>query len=163
MNIRACVVVSAWLMAGSAMGTVWTFNDPLQGLQEVPPNASPGTGSITGTYDDVSNTLSFNLMFSGLLGNTTAAHFHHAPPGVAGPVTIGSAGFPLGVTSGVYGNTYVLTPTQESQLMAGNWYYNVHTNVFPGGELRGQITLVPSPASLALLGLGGLLAARRWR
>ncbi|GJQ28582.1 MAG: hypothetical protein HBSAPP03_04660 [Phycisphaerae bacterium] len=133
------------------------------GLQEVPPNASPATGVISGTYDDVTNLLTYSLNFTGLVAPTSAAHFHMAPPGVAGPVMIGPAGFPLGVTFGAYGNSHVLTATQETDFLAGLWYFNIHTQVFPGGEIRGQINPVPAPGVAAVLGLGGLLAARRRR
>jgi hypothetical protein len=35
-----------------------------------------------------------------------------------------------------------LTPEQAQQLMAGEWYINVHTRANPNGEIRGQITPV---------------------
>jgi hypothetical protein len=47
---------------------------------------------------------------------------------------------------------------------AGQTYFNIHTVAFPGGEIRGQITVVPESASLTLLtlGLGGILAIARF-
>jgi len=55
-------------------------------------------------------------------------------------------------------------------LLAGNMYFNVHTNDgiapdFPGGEIRGQLAPVPEPGTLALTGaaLAGVLAYRRRR
>jgi hypothetical protein len=59
-------------------------------------------------------------------------------------------------------------------LMAGTQYYAVHTSFSPGaagtfeagiGNGPGNVTLgiVPAPSSLALLGLGGLVVARRRR
>jgi len=42
--------------------------------------------------------------------------------------------------------------TQASNLLAGLWYINVHTSVFNGGEIRGQV--VPEPASLVMLVIG---------
>ena len=32
-----------------------------------------------------------------------------------------------------------LTPEQAQQMMAGEWYINVHTQANPGGEIRGQV------------------------
>ena len=48
---------------------------------------------------------------------------------------------------------------------AGQTYFNIHTVANPGGEIAGQITVVPEPASLTLLtlGLGGILAIARFR
>ncbi|MCG7756156.1 MAG: CHRD domain-containing protein, partial [Nitrosomonas sp.] len=49
-------------------------------------------------------------------------------------------------------------------LDAGKAYLNIHTNLFPGGEIRGLLSPVPEPESYALLlvGLGVLtIFARR--
>lgn len=73
------------------------------------PNLSPGMGTALGTYDNVTNILTLNVTFSGLLSPTIAAHFHCcAAPGVSAPVVIGFAGFPAGVTAGAYANSYDL-------------------------------------------------------
>jgi hypothetical protein len=75
---------------------------------------------------------------------------------VAAPIAIGLTSFPIGVTSGVYANSFVLTDLQETQLLANLFYINVHTDLIPGGEIRGQILpqAVPEPATMLLLGTG---------
>jgi hypothetical protein len=35
--------------------------------------------------------------------------------------------------------TATLTADQVKDLLAGKWYFNVHTAQNPGGEIRGQI------------------------
>lgn len=155
----AALVFSA---AGSASAFIWTFDDPMDGLQEVPPNASPATGRVFGTYDDVTKVLHVETLASGFLGPVIAAHLHApAPPGSNAGVV-----FPLSGATG--GTTYsssddfVLNATQEGWLMSGLFYANIHTQVFPGGEIRGQIHLVPEPATV--LGLAvGLFAISRTR
>jgi len=149
--------------ATSASATSYSLTALLDGAQETPPVITLGTGSLTGTYDDVTNALSWSGSFSSLNSGTTNAHFHGpAAPGV-GPagVQVGmtsSTGdvFPLGVTSGSFSGTATITDTQEAQLLAGLWYANIHTTTSTGGEIRGQVyaTAVPEPGSLGLLALG---------
>lgn len=179
------------VMAGSllaANATVFLYNVTLDGPSEFPVNASPGTGSGTVAFDDVLNTLTLSLSFSGLQGTTTASHIHAATlnpfTGTAGVATTTPtfAGFPLGVTSGTYNTVLDLTQassynasyitanggtpaTAETALAAamagGQAYWNIHTSSFSGGEIRGFLVAVPEPSSLALLGLGFAVMLRR--
>lgn len=152
-HILICSLVFALLIIfpKNSSALIYPFNHTLSGIFENPPNASPATGNITGTYDDITKTISFTLTFSGMLGTTTAAHFH-APAGLTSnsPVRIGFVGFPTGVTSGSYSNSYVLTAQQEGWLMTDSMYVNVHTTVLPGGEIRHQMFLDnPLPVELS--------------
>lgn len=132
-----CLTISLTSRAG-----LFPFSSTYSGANEVPPNASVATGTITGVYNDVTNTIFYTITFSGTSANVTAAHFH-APgaAGVSAPVIIGHAGFPTGVTSGTYSKSDVLTDAQETQLFAGLIYSNIHTSLLPGGEIRAQIIL----------------------
>jgi len=125
----------------SVKATVYPFTATYQGSQEVPANNSTATGTITGTYDDATNTISFSITFSGLGSNAMAAHFHGpAFPGISAAVTYAHAGFPTGVTSGTLATTtQVITDAQEKDLLAGKWYSNIHSTNFPNGEIRAQI------------------------
>ncbi|MBK8984023.1 MAG: CHRD domain-containing protein [Ignavibacteria bacterium] len=139
------VMLILFLFTGVSNATLYDINVPLSGTQEVPPNASAGTGTLTGTYDDVTNTLVFSVSFSGLTGNTTASHFHGpAAVGVNAGVRIGLTGFPTGVTSGAYSNTFVLTAANELELLGDIWYLNIHSSSFGGGEIRGQVYATPN-------------------
>ena len=37
------------------------------------------------------------------------------------------------------GSSVILTQAQQDDLLAGKWYFNVHTAANPGGEIRGQV------------------------
>lgn len=130
-----------FLFSINSKAALYPFSNTYSGMQEVPVNASPGTGSISGVYNDVNNTIFFTVSFSGLLTNTSAAHFHIAPPGMNAGAAYGYTGFPEGVSSGTYMNSFVITEEQEAQLKNGLWYSNIHTTGLPGGEIRTQIIL----------------------
>ena len=160
------------LLATSAGATSFTISASADGAQETPPNASPGTSILTGTYDDATNLLTWSGSFSGLIGTTTDAHFHGpaavgVPAGVAIHITAAGGGdiFPLGVTAGAYSGSATITETHESQLLSGLWYLNIHTTFLLGGEIRGQVSavVVPEPSTAALLGLGLIALARTRR
>lgn len=101
-------------------------------------SAAMGTSSLTLTPAG----LVFDLTIQGLVGNFTMSHFHNAPAGVNGPVV-------RNITSEFSGNTaFGIWKAQDSEpltfdlikaLMDGNLYLNVHTNMYPAGEIRGQI------------------------
>lgn len=159
---RATAFAALFGACAASFGVLWTFSTDLSGLLETPPNASPGTGLATGTYDDVSRLLTIDVTASGVTSDFFAGHIHRAPFGVAGPIV-----FPLtnlaGGTNWMSHEMPVLTAAQDADIKSGLYYVNLHTQTFPGGELRGQIQLVPEPASLAALGFGGLLLIRRRR
>jgi hypothetical protein len=69
---------------------------------------------------------------------------------------------PLGNGGGEqnYDLNATLTTSQVSDLVAGNWWVNVATPAFPGGELRGQIQIVPEASTFALVAGGLLLLCR---
>ena len=146
---------------------------------------STGTGHGTVTFSTAADTLTVLLTFSGLTSPTEippgvpgAAHIHFGTPRCRGsdPLPLPRA-FPTGVTSGSYSTTLTaanLMPDPAdgintfadavNAIEAGHTYFNIHTVAFPGGEIAGQITVVPEPASLTLLtlGLGGILAIARF-
>ena len=154
------------------------YQATLSGPAEFPPNASPGTGSSRLTIDTAAHSMRVEAAFAGLLGTTTAAHIH-APTAVPGTGTAGVAtqvpsfiGFPLGVTSGSMDNTLdtLLADTYnpafvtnnggttagaESALLAAlserRAYFNIHSTSFPGGEIRGFYSLIPEPATWAMM------------
>src|SRR5207247_5023640 len=83
--------IAVSLSAAAAQATTITYGAILNGSNEAPSNASPGTGFARVTYDDVLHTLEVQVSFSGLIGTTTASHIHCctavAETGTAGVAT----------------------------------------------------------------------------
>lgn len=189
----AAVAASGVAMLGlgsSANAAIIIYGATLTGLDESPPNASPGTGFAQVTIDTVAHIMRVEASFSGLTGITTAAHIHSATAapfsGTAAVATTVPSfpGFPLGVTSGLMDQTYDMTlsssynPTfitahggttasAEAFLFAsfadGTSYFNIHTSTFGGGEIRGFLAPIPAPGGLALLGVAAIGGRRRRR
>jgi hypothetical protein len=139
------------ILAAPAQADPITFVANLTGSQENPPISTSATGFATLVLND-DGTATLSLSLNGVV-NQTAAHIHRGAVGVNGPVII-----PL--PNGSFSNlALTLTASQVSDLKAGLLYVNVHTTSAPGGLIRGQLTLVPEPATLLLLGTGLLTAA----
>jgi hypothetical protein len=163
-TLLGLIAMAGILVSAAVQATIIPWSASLNGAQEVPASGSLGTGSAFGTIDDASGALAWNITFSGLSGPLIGIHFHGpAAPGVnAGVrVNIGTISGFLSPNSG----SAIITAQEVSDLLAGNWYINLHTPNFPGGEIRGQVIpeAVPEPAMLGLLGLAlaGLAASRR--
>jgi hypothetical protein len=67
----------------------------------------------------------------------TAAHIHNGPRGVAGPIVFALTEASMG--SGIWTAQATLSQTDLNTLLAGNYYFNVHSAAFPNGEIRGQL------------------------
>lgn len=105
---------------------------------------------LTGT------TLSFsNGTYSGLSGTVSSAHIHGpGAPGVSAGVIFDLVPtfITTGATSGniAAGNT-ALSAGNALDLQNGLLYINIHTSTFGGGEIRGQVLLMPEPSTVAML------------
>jgi hypothetical protein len=166
MRLLSAILVGATALAAAtpALGSIRTFEAYMDGLQETPPNASPATGYAALTLDDVTGQVTITTgTFSGLLASATAVHIH----GLAGPGTPAGVLIPLTIdtpgTSGTFSGGGTLAGANITGMINGQTYVNLHTSVFPGGEVRGQLIETPEPASLAVLGIGAsaLLLHRR--
>lgn len=117
------------------MTTAEQYSATLLGSSEVPPNPSAASGAGTLSVDTATRAMTATVTTSGIAG--TDAHIHIGAVGVGGAIV-----FPLTQTSGgsgVWSTTATLTDAQLTTLRAGDYYFNVHSAVYPAGEIRGQI------------------------
>jgi hypothetical protein len=138
MSVRTLVAACALaLVSVAAHAETFNFKADLKASAEVPPKESAGTGTLTATLNTATNEFTYHVVFSGLTGPAAAAHFH-------GPAAEGANAKPAlavkttPITSPLEGKA-TLTPEQEKDLLAGKWYFNLHTAANPGGEIRGQV------------------------
>ena len=106
----------------------------LAGNQEIPPvtTAASGAGTINVAAD---HTVTGSVTVSGM--SPTVAHIHEAPAGFNGPIVVPLTKTGDNVWSIPAGTK--LSATQFEAFRAGNLYYNIHSEAFRGGEIRGQI------------------------
>ena len=131
-------VHSATFTGGEIRGQIATLNQVVfavsaNGPNEVPANASTATAAVYTVYNKTTKGLAYTINFTGVV--PTNMHFHKGAIGVSGGVESPIAG---PYTTGMKG-TATLTAAQEVDLLAGLWYFNLHSAAFPGGEVRGQL------------------------
>ena len=135
-SLAALACAAALVLASPSMAAMVNLKADLKASNEVPPNTSTASGSLTATYDDASKKLSWKGNLSGLSGPVTAAHFHAGDVGKNGTVVV-----PItGADKGAFEGSATLTDAQAAEMMAGKWYVNIHTAANKAGEIRGQLT-----------------------
>jgi hypothetical protein len=134
---NAAFIAAFTILAAGAHAATINLKADLKASSEVPAKDSAGTGTLTGTLDTSTDEFKYHVEFSGLTGPVVAAHFH-------GPAAVGANAKPQvpvkgsPITSPIDGKA-TLTPEQAKDLEDGKWYFNLHTQANPGGEIRGQV------------------------
>ena len=130
----------------------------LSGTHEVPAISTPAAeGICAALISDDESSINVIALYSGLQGTALQAHFHIGQSGVNGGIVIhlcGSGGKAACPAAGTLNMTVgaadvVALPAQGIEagelaeviraIRRGLVYMNVHTDVFPGGEVRGQL------------------------
>jgi len=133
-TLTALACTGALALATPSMAAMVNLKADLKASVEVPPNDSKATGAVTATYDTATKKLSWKGSYKDLSGPATAAHFHAGEAGKNGGVAI-----PIAPATSPLEGSATLTDAQESDMMAGKWYVNIHTAANKGGEIRGQL------------------------
>ncbi|SPB15195.1 CHRD domain-containing superfamily protein [Caballeronia novacaledonica] len=133
----APVLMLAILVSGIARADTVALKANLQPSSEVPPRVSKGHGTVDATFDTDTKLLTWTATYAELSGPVTMAHFHGpAPVGQNAKVQV-----PIdkkALASPMKGQA-TLSEQQVSDLMTGQWYFNIHTQENPTGEIRGQV------------------------
>jgi hypothetical protein len=157
----ALVVTAAPLFAqGNPGGTAVAR---LRGFEEVPAISTSGGGRFNATVNAQGTMVNWELNYFNLEGNVTQAHIHFGQRGVNGGVVVflcsnlgnAPAGVPAcppspGFLSGSFDAADVVGAANQGiaagelhsvlrAMRADVTYVNVHSDLFPGGEIRGQL------------------------
>ncbi|MCF3648310.1 CHRD domain-containing protein [Synoicihabitans lomoniglobus] len=118
----------------------------LDAAQETPASASTATGMAEMWYDTATNTFNLTVNVTGMANLVTGSHLHEAPAGSSGGVVTGLGAETVYTRNGddlsasFSGLSYGGDP---ATLLAGGAYVNIHSAIFPGGEIRGQLWADP--------------------
>ncbi len=145
----------ASMMMRSARADIVVFTAQLLASNEVPPisNADLNAfGNVSVVLDTATNTYRFDWNVNNVAASTILlSHIHEAPAGVNGPVRVdsglnagsnvipvvnGSAAFSK---SGIVPATDAAGITQRLLANPAGFYFNIHSNLNPGGVVRGQL------------------------
>lgn len=149
--ILVAVLIGAPVAAGSNR-----YRAHLNGRQEVPPADTRAQGQAIFRLSADGTSLYFKLILANI-ENVRMAHIHLAPIGANGSVVVWlcPSAPPAQLIPGRFNGVLAEGVITEAnlvgalagqplsalieQIQAGNAYVNVHTDQFPGGEVRGQI------------------------
>lgn len=165
MKSRSPCVLLGLVMAGSVAWAAGPhqLRADLIGFEEVPPISTTGSGHLRLQIFPDNNAIHYELTYSALEADATQSHIHFGQMAVSGGVSVflctnlgnGPAGTQAcpargGTISGMITPASVVGPTGQG-ISAGEFaallealrsdvtYVNVHSTLWPLGEIRGQI------------------------
>ena len=167
MRCRVLMAVIGSLLAIATVAKADQIGALLTGYEESPAVSTTGRGEFTATIDG--DVILYTETYSGLQGTVTQSHIHVGQLSVNGSVVIflcqtAANPDPTGlapecpqegtVTGTITAANVIAGSMAPQQLAAGDLaavltairagaaYANVHTNLSPGGEIRGQIRTI---------------------
>jgi hypothetical protein len=162
--LAATVLALAGTTVALANGGFKRIREVLNGYKEVPVVSTTGRGVFTATINREGTQIEYELRYTGLEGAITQSHIHFGPPNNTGGISVflcsnlgnGPAGTQAcpaspATISGVITAADVIGPVGQgieaealdeliAAIRAGLTYVNIHTDKWPAGEIRSQIT-----------------------
>lgn len=164
-NLILAAVVVLLIVAVAAAFTIRNFRGTLSGSNEVPVVSTGADGKFSARVSNNGESFSYKLSYDDLEGPVTQAHIHIGQRDVNGGISVwlcsnlASPPTPPGTQAcppppaeieGVITADNVVGPAAQGvdtgefaellrAIRAGDTYANVHTQRFPGGEIRSQI------------------------
>jgi hypothetical protein len=129
---------------------------------EIPATRTSGVSNAFGAalinYNATTNTTTTRISLYNFTNTLTLSHYHEDPPGVSGPVVLSFGGAAVYVVNGtqfsqVFTQTYTGHPMT---LLTGGAYINFHSNVYPSGEIRGQVYVSQETPSSRIVNMSTL-------
>jgi hypothetical protein len=172
---RKCLKLALLLLLGGLLPSMAEaqelrkFQTTLVSYEEVPAISSTAGGTFDLRIDFADTGFNYTLTYSGLVGTVQQSHTHFGQKGVNGGIVVffctnlgngppGTQACPQSgtitgritpVDVGAGANAQGIAVGEFAELLrairAGVAYVNVHSSVFPGGEIRGQLVAVPKP------------------
>ncbi len=128
-------VTALLVLSGTPSIAETVYEATITGSQVVPVTPSGAYGTVTLIVDDAGTEAAYTVNFAGLDGTQTAAHFHNAAPGENGSVL-----FTLPLGSPLAG-MWPTTAFDVQELIGHRVYVSIHSDLFPEGEIRGDLEL----------------------
>lgn len=137
--MKSFIVLLLCLLAAPAPASAetLTYQVSLSKGAMVPATSSTCAGRITVTYDTETKIVTWNGVYSGCSSPVLGAHFHLGDSSRAGPVI--QQVFDYKTAKSQFTGSVNIVAWQEQKLLAGEWYFDIHTANNIGGAIRGQI------------------------
>jgi hypothetical protein len=148
-SLITAVIVAVAVPLGVASAASTNLDATMKGSSEVPKTNSSATGKAHFTIAANGKSIRYQMSANGLSGTPQAAHLHLGNPGQAGGVmlSIATKPFSLPLQGRLTAKQFSATGSVKtfdqavSAVRAGRTYVNIHTQKFPGGEIRGQVRM----------------------
>ena len=150
--LMAAAAVIVMGLASPAQAEIIRFTSTLTGGNETPIVLTGAFGTATVELNTDTQTVSWVIDIFNLPSGINNAHFHVGPPGIAGPTVVNIpfsanqsndfrlSGSATAANLSVRGEQGIRSWDDFMQsLMGEQTYLNIHTAVFGGGEIRGQV------------------------